>query len=280
MKIVHKLLRINYAKTILAIFAGVIFVFLVVPSIITIPMSISDTRYLVFPPKGFTLNWYTQFLTNDEWVKPTLFSLQVAVLTTLVSLTLGSMASLAIVRGSIPGKRILNLILISPIMVPIIIIAFAVYGVYAKLYLIGTTIGIVIAHTILTTPFVILVVSANLYRFDVSMEMAARNLGASAIRTFMTVTLPIIRPGIVAAGIFCFITSLDDLVLALFLMGTTKITLPVKIFSQIQFRLDPVIAAASTVFITAAFAIVIALVFIKNGKKMELIKEKKNERFE
>lgn len=258
-----------YGRILLGFFSGLVLAFLVFPSLMAIPMSITDTRYLVFPPKGFTWNWYRDFLTNERWLGPVLFSLKVAALTTLVSLLLGSMASLALVRGSLPGRSLLNVFLISPIMIPVIIIAFAVYGIYAKLRLIGSTTGMVLAHSILATPFVILVITANLHRFDISLEMAARNLGANAIRTFVFITIPLIRPGIIAAGIFCFITSLDDLVLAMFLIGTRRMTLPIRIFSQIQFRINPVVAAASSVFIVAAFAIVVVLALIRRDRKIE-----------
>jgi ABC-type spermidine/putrescine transport system permease subunit II len=277
---VDKSIGVNYPKILLGVFAGVIFTFLVVPSVITVPMSFSNTRFLVFPPKGFTLTWYSQFLIDEEWVGPTLFSLKLAICTTLVSLILGFMASLALVRGSLPGRKFLNILFISPIMIPVIIIAFAVYGIYAKLNLIGSTVGLVLAHAIYTTPFVILVISANLYRFDITLEMAARNLGASAFKTYLFITLPVIKTGIITAGIFCFIMSFDELVLAMFLIGTKRLTLPIKMFSQLQFRIDPVVAAASTVFIMAAFAIILGLGFLRRERKAIVSKEKGNDSFE
>lgn len=259
--------RIDYGRILLGVFCVAVFTFLVIPTILSVPMSFSDTNYLVFPPKGFTLDWHKKFFTDDRWVTPTLFSLKLALVTTVVSLIIGTMASLALVRGIIPGKRILHLFFLSPMMVPLIVTAFAVYGIYAKLHLIGTLPGLVLAHTVICVPYAILVITANLYRFDLSMELAARNLGASALKAFMYVTLPIIKPGIIAAGIFCFITSLDELVLVLFLMGTTKFTLPLRMFSNIQFRIDPTVAAAATVFIIAAIGTIIALSFIEKGGK-------------
>jgi ABC-type spermidine/putrescine transport system permease subunit II len=161
-------------------------------------------------------------------------------------------------------------------MVPVIIISVAVYGLFAKFGLIGTIPGLVVGHTMLCVPFVILVITANLQRFDVSLEMAARNLGANAIKTFLLITIPIIKPGIIAAGVFCFIISLDELVLTMFLIGTKRLTLPIKMFSQIQFRLDPVVAAASTVFILAAIGITVFSTFLRQEKK-SVIKEKEDE---
>jgi mannopine transport system permease protein len=259
-------LGMDYGKILLGLFAGIVFVFLVVPTLMTVPMSFTDTRYLVFPPKGFTLHWYGQFLASEDWKRPVLLSLGLACLSSIVSLILGFMASLALVRGVLPGRRFFQIFFISPLMIPVIIISVASYGLFAKFGLIGTIPGLVIGHTILCIPFVILVITANLQRFDVSLEMAARNLGANAIQTFMLITAPLIKTGIIAAGVFCFIVSLDELVLTMFLIGTRKMTLPIKIFSQIRFRLDPVVAAASTVFVMAAIAIIVLLTFY-SGKK-------------
>ncbi len=259
--------RKNHGKILLGLIAGAVFAFLVLPTILVVPMSFTATKFLVFPPEGFTMHWHHKFFTDDRWISPTLFSLKLAFITTLVSLIIGTMASLAMARGILPGKSILHLFFVSPLMIPLIVTAFAVYGLFATFHLIGTTTGMVLAHTIICVPYVILVVTANLYRFDVSLEMAARNLGANALRTFMHVTLPIIKPGIIAAGVFCFISSLDELLLAMFLIGTTKMTLPLQMFSEIQFRINPVVAAASTVFIVAAIGTIIALSFVAGKEK-------------
>ncbi len=257
----------------LGIFAGMVLVFLVIPTIIVVPMSFTETHYLAFPPEGFSLQWHKEFFTDKRWVEPTVFSLKLASLTTIVSLIIGTMASLALVRGIIPGKRVVHLFFLSPMMVPLIVTAFAVYGMFANFRLIGTLPGLVIAHTIIGVPYAILVITANLYRFDASLELAARNLGASAFKTFMSVTLPLIKPGIIAAGVFCFIESLDELVLVLFLVGTTKMTLPLRMFSEITFRIAPTVAAASTVFIVAAIGTIIALSFIEKKEKSIGLKE-------
>ncbi len=259
--------RVDYGKILLGIFTCAVFVFLVVPTLLSVPMSFSETKYLAFPPKGFTWKWHHQFFTDEKWMEPTLFSLKLASITTVVCLIIGTMASLALVRGVLPGKRIINIFFLSPMMTPLIVTAFAVYGLFAKLHLIGTLHGLVLAHTIIGIPYAMLVITANLYRFDLSMELAARNLGAGPFKTFWYVTLPLIKPGIIAAGIFVFIESLDELVLVLFLMGTTKFTLPLRMFANIQFRITPTVAAASTVFIVAAIGTIIALSFIQKKEK-------------
>lgn len=270
-------LKINYGKIGLAVFALVVFIFLLIPSLMAIPMSFTNTKFLVFPPEGFTMKWYQVFLTEERWVGPTLLSLRLAAVATVVSLILGTLASLGLVRGVLPFKKAIHLFVISPMMIPVIIIAFAAYGLYAKLHLIGSFWGVVIAHTILCCPFVILILNANLYRFDINLEKAARNLGASAMKTFLLITLPLIKPGMIAAGIFCFITSMDELVLTMFLIGTKRTTLPLRIFSQIQYLIDPVVATASTFFVVASIVIVSILASIRRDSKKSHMREQKDE---
>lgn len=264
MKPGEKRVRIRHVG--LWFFCLAVLVFLILPTIIVIPMSFTTTKWLVFPPQGFTWDWYYKFFNDETWINSTLFSLELAALATLVSLVIGTMAALAMTRGSLPFKNLLRLFFLSPLMTPIIAIAYAAYGVFVSLKLIGTTTGMVLAHSIICVPYVVLVISANLFRMDANLELAARNLGATTVGAFRYVTLPLIKPGILSAGIFCFIESLDEMVLALFLVGHTKMTLPLRIFSDIQFRISPVVASASTIFIAAAVA---TLVFETLSKKQE-----------
>jgi len=265
--------HLTIGKLLMGILTASIFAFLVIPTILAVPMSFTETRYLAFPPAGFSMQWYYQFFSDRKWIDPTILSLKLASITTVVSLVLGTMASLALVRGVLPKKRVFHFFFLSPMMIPLIVTAFAVYGMFANFHLIGKLPGLVIAHTIIGVPYVVLVITANLYRFDTSLELAARNLGANAFKTFMYITLPLIKPGIIAAGIFCFIESLDELVLVLFLIGTTKLTLPLRMFSEIEFRITPTVAAASTVFIVAAIGTIIALSFIEHKEKEIGLKE-------
>jgi putative spermidine/putrescine transport system permease protein len=264
-------------KMSMVILVACVFAYMILPSIMAIPMSFTNTKFLVFPPQGFTLSWYRTFLTDEAWVKPALLSLRVATITTLISVILGTMASLALVRGVLPFKNVLNVFLISPMMIPVIIIAFATYGLYAKLHMIGSFMGIVLAHTVISCPFVILIISATLYRFDINMERAGRNLGAGALKTFFLITLPLIKPGMISAAVFCFITSMDELVLSMFLIGTRQKTLPMRIFSQIQWVIDPVVAAASTFFIMASIVVVIILAILRRGTKKKVIEGQADE---
>ena len=160
--------KLSIGKILLGMLVTLIFIFLVIPTILAVPMSFTESHYLAFPPKGFSLQCHQQFFTDSKWIEPTIFSLKLASITTVVSLIIGTMASLALVRGILPGKRILHLFFLSPMMVPLIVTAFAVYGVFATFRLIGTLPGMVIAHTIIGVPYVMLVITANLYRFKFS----------------------------------------------------------------------------------------------------------------
>jgi putative spermidine/putrescine transport system permease protein len=170
----------------------------------------------------------------------------------VVKVVLGTMASLALVRGRFRGKRIINLILLSPLMIPPIAIAVAAYSIYVKFQLVGTTLGVVVAHTVLGIPTVILVITAVLYRFDTNLELAAMSLGAGRLTTFWRITLPLIRVGIAVAAIFAFIDSFNELIVTNFIVGTRNLTLPVQIYTGLRYTLSPVITAISALMIGMA----------------------------
>ena len=176
----------------------------------------------------------------------------IAVFTTLVSTVLGTMTALGLVRGRFPGRQLATAIFLTPMVVPVIVTAVAIYGLYAKLRLVGTLSGMVMAHTVLALPFVIINVSAVLQGVDWRLEQAARSLGASPMRALALVTVPLIRPGIVAGALFAFVTSFDDLVVALFVSGTRAVTLPVRMWAGIQFELNPTVAAVSAMLIAVS----------------------------
>ena len=226
-----------------------ILMFLMTPTLLILPMSFSPTDYLVFPPRGFSLRWYTLFLTDPDWVDATLFSLQIAALTTVASSVIGTMASLALVRGRLPALQVLEPLLLAPLIVPHIIVAIAVYLQFAPLGLVGTQLGFVLIHTALAVPYVVLVVTAALQRLPPSLEMAGLNLGASRLRCFWSITMPLIGPAILAGAVFAALASFDETVVSFFLSGVEHKTVTRKMFEDIEFNLSPVIAAASTVLV-------------------------------
>jgi mannopine transport system permease protein len=228
---------------------GAILAFLILPSVLVVPMSFSATAYLRFPPVGFSLRWYEAYFSDSAWIDATLFSLQIAAITTLASVVIGTMASIALVRGRIPAKDTIGALLLAPLIVPHVIVAVAVYFQFAPLGLVGTRLGFVIIHTALAVPYVVLVVSAALQRVPPSLEMAGLNLGASRLRCFQAITLPLIAPSIAAGAVFAFLASFDETVVSFFISGVEHKTVTRKMLEDIEFNLSPVIAAASTLFV-------------------------------
>ncbi len=232
-----------------------ILLFLIIPIVLIIPISFSAAPDLRFPPQGFSLRWYRQYFSDPEWIDATLFSLKVAALTMLTSMAIGSAASVALVRGQVPGKEIVSALVLAPLIVPHIVVAIAVYVQFAPLHLTGTTFGFVLVHTTLAVPYVMLIMSAALSRLDVSLEMAALALGASRLRTFFDVTVPLVMPAIAAGAIFAFLASFDETVVSLFISGVENKTITRKFFEDLDFNLSPVIAAASTVIVVVTIGL-------------------------
>lgn len=236
-------------RTLLYIVAGLVLLYLISPILIVIPLSFSSAKFLTFPPPGFSLQWYQNFFGSSEWLSSAWLSIWVGFSVMALATVLGTAAALGLVRGRFRGRNLLNAFIVSPMVVPIIIVAIGVYFFYAGIHLVGSPAGLVIAHTCLAVPFVVVNVSATLYGFDEKLEYAAMNLGANRWATFWQVTLPIIRPGVLAGALFAFITSFDELIVALFVSGTTAVTLPRKMWNALRFEIDPTIAAVSTLLI-------------------------------
>ena len=238
-------------------FAVVVLLFLVLPVLIVIPMSFSDTNYLTFPPKGFTWRWYEEIFTESTWTKPAWLSIRIAVLTAAFSTLIGTAAAFAIVRGRFRGKSVVRLFIVSPIIAPNIVVAIAVFFAFVQLRLIGTTLGFVLAHSILCVPFVVLTVGAALERFDTDLELAALGLGASRLATYRYVTLPIILPGVAGGAVFSFLISFDEPVISYFVSSVRQATLPRVVFQNIETSVEPNVAAVSTVLLIVSASIVV-----------------------
>src|SRR5215831_11352039 len=174
-------------------FALATVVFLAAPLAVVVPISFSSAKYLTFPPPGWSLQWYARYFGSREWMSATVRSFEVAVLTTAAATAVGTAAALAL-RRPFRGRSLVRLIVLAPLVVPVIIVAIAIYGLYAQWKLVGTLAGLVLAHTVLALPFVVVIVSATLHGIDETLELAAQNLGANRWHTFRLVTLPLIRP--------------------------------------------------------------------------------------
>ena len=240
---------VSVPRLILYVFCAMVLVYLVFPVLVVIPLSFSSAQYLTFPPPGFSLQWYRNFFTRSDWVSAAILSFWVGSVVMILATILGTLASIGLVRGRFPGRGVVNTFIVSPLIVPAIIVAIGIYFFYAQLGLVGRPIALITAHTALAVPFVVVNVTATLYGFDERLEYAAMNLGANRLRTFWHVTLPIIRPGVLAGALFAFITSWDELIVAIFISGTGAVTLPRKMWDSIRFQIDPTIAAVSTLLI-------------------------------
>ncbi|HYG41947.1 MAG TPA: ABC transporter permease [Bordetella sp.] len=237
---------------------ALIVVFLVAPTLVVIPMSFSDSRFLAFPPKEWSVRWYLAYFQSLEWREATWVSLRAAFGTTLLATPLGLAAAYAAARATARQGHWLRLIFLLPMALPVILCGVGVFLLYARLGLNNTLLGLVLAHTCLALPLVFITVSAGLASYDFSQEMAARSLGAHPLRAFCGVTLPQIRFSVLAAAILAFITSLDEVVVALFIAGGSGATLTKRMFNSLRDEVDPTIAAISTLLIIVSVALPLA----------------------
>jgi putative spermidine/putrescine transport system permease protein len=230
---------------------ALIALYLLAPVLVVVATSVTTTAYPVFPPHGFTLHWFGEFLNNPDFMSGVRLSALLAFSATLIATCLGTAAAFGLARGSQRTRSALAALFLSPIVFPAIVLGLALLIFYSMVGLSGAFAGMVAAHVVLVTPFVVRLVAASLAEFDDSVEEAARNLGAGWPRVFFQVTLPIIRPGVVAGAVFAFIISFDELVVTLFLAGPGMQTLPIRIYSFVQYNSTPVISAISTTLIIA-----------------------------
>ncbi len=232
------------SRRLLVAVCAAIYAFLMLPLVVVFPISLSSAPYMQFPPPGLSIQWYERYLDDPQWIDATVRSLYIGAATAVLALALGVPLAFSLARGRFAGRVLLDRIALAPLIVPTIILSVGLYGLFAKLKLIGDWYGLVVAHTVLALPFVVLVMVAGLRDFDTALEQAAEGLGASRTRTLLRVTFPLLRPSLVSAGLLAFITSFDELVVALFLAGP-NMTLPKKMFDNILMEIDPTIAAVS-----------------------------------
>lgn len=245
---------VSRKPTWLYIYCGIVLFFLITPVLIVIPMSFSGARYLEFPPSSLSLRWYRQFFSSPEWLHATWNSLRIALGTTVVSVAMGFLAALGISQSRSRRVRLLRVGLTMPMMIPTIIIAVAVYLVYAKWRLTGTYAGLVIAHSCLALPYVVVVISSALSGIDSRLYDAARSLGAGHFTAVRLVVMPLMKPAILSSMLFAFMTSFDEVTVSLFISRPETTTLPKMMFDHLRFEIHPVIAAISSMLIALTLA--------------------------
>ncbi|MGO8911675.1 MAG: ABC transporter permease [Bradyrhizobium sp.] len=240
-----------------AVFCTLVALYLILPVLIIVPMSFSSARFLTFPPPSLSLRWYQEYVGNPAWMQATRVTLTVAGLTVLIATPLGVAAAYAITHSSLRVMRLVHLTLMLPLVVPIIIIAVGIFFVFARVGLIATISGLVLANVMLGLPYVITSVVAGLQSFDRTQEMVARSLGMNRFRSFFVVTLPQIRASVVTGAIFAFISALDETVVGLFISGGAYQPLTKRMFISLRDEIDPTIAAISTLMTAASFILVL-----------------------
>ena len=255
-------------RGLLLVFCGLVAIWLVAPSLIVIPLSFTDRPSFVFPPTGWSTQWYVNFFTDPSWLWSLEASIRVGLLVAVVATVCGTAAAVAFSRTRFFGDQGLRALLLSPMIVPVIVVSIGIYAIYLRLNLLGTTLGFVVAHSVLALPFVIIPVSASLQGFDRRLEDAAAICGASKWTTFRTITLPQVAPGVLSGALFAFATSFDEVVLSLFIQSPYLQTLPVRMYSSITRDTDPTIAAAATVILalTTALTILASIFAIRRNR--------------
>lgn len=233
-------------------------VFLAFPAAFLVPLSLSSGTSFQFPPPGWSLRWYENLFTKSDWLDAIVVSLQVSILATALAVVIGTCATFALFSFSPRIRAAGTTTLISPLVIPNILVALAMYGTFLVLGFNGTLWGLVLANTCLAVPFVIIAVSARLHGYRRSLTSAALSLGATPFAAFRSVTLPLILPGIAAGAAFSFVVSFDELVIALLLQGPETKTLSVKMFNSVVDQTDPTISAASTVLVLVVSAVLFA----------------------
>lgn len=247
--------------------AAVIMILLVIPTFIVIPMSFSASQYLEFPPKEWSLRWYDTYLGSTKWMRATATSFQVGFLTMLVATPLGTMAAYALFVSRHRLTRGLFLLLITPMIVPVILIAIGTFYAFGRMGLNNSITGLVLAHTALALPLVIIVVTAGLRSYDLNQEDVARSLGASRTTAFFQITLPQIRFSVITAGLLSFLTSFDEVIVAIFVSGGANATLTKHMFAALRDYIDPTIAAISTIMVVLSSVLLLATQYLGSRNK-------------
>lgn len=241
----------------IALWAIVILVclFLLVPILFIAALSFGSSQWLIFPPPGWTLRWYRELAADPRWLEAAMTSARVGLLAAVLAVLLGLMASFALVRGRFRGRNLLRALFLTPMVLPVIVFAVAIYALFLRVGLNGTLIGFVLAHAVLAFPFAVIPIVNSLEGFDKSIEDAAVLCGASPMQAKLRITLPAIRIGLFSAAVFAFLISWDEVVVAIFMASPSLQTLPVRIWGALRQDLSPVIAAASTILV--AFTLVV-----------------------
>ena len=248
----------------LYIFSAIILFLLIVPSLVVIPMSFSNSQYLEFPPRDWSFRWYENYFFSwkvengfNDWMAATRTSLLVAVLTIFVATPIGTLAAYGLINSTSRLRTILFPIMISPMMVPIILVAIGLFYFYVQFKMVNSVLGLVLGHSLVAMPLVLIIVMSALKNYDMNQEKVARSLGASRARAFIEITLPQIKFSVISASLISFLTSFDEIIISLFVAGGDNSTITRSMFLALRDQIDPTIAAISTVLILISSGLLI-----------------------
>jgi ABC-type spermidine/putrescine transport system permease subunit I len=237
--------------------------FLSLPAFFIAPVSFTTEAFIEWPPRGFTLKWYAIYLASPQWIGATVRSVAVGLATAALAMLLGTPAAFVLARRAFPGKTTALAFVLSPLIIPRMIIAVALFYLYARVGLVGSPLGLVLGHTALAVPYVVVTLTAVLKTYDERLDHAAWSLGASRLRTLRHVTFPLIRAGLVAAFLFAFVTSFDELTIALFVTGGLATTLPKQMWDEALFKVTPTLAAVSTILLVFVTAMIVLAEYLR-----------------
>ncbi|KRW61503.1 ABC transporter permease [Pseudomonas sp. TTU2014-080ASC] len=247
-----------------------VLLFLILPILVIVPLSFNSEPFFSFTegmltlqPEAYSLRWYREVFTDSAWLLSIKNSFIIGIFSTLIATVLGTCAAVGLARAEMPARRLITALLLSPMIVPLIITAAGMFFFYSDLGLSGNYLGIILAHAVLGTPFVIITVTATLAGFDYSLVRAALNLGARPLRAFFDVILPLIRPGVISGALFAFITSFDEVVVILFMAGPEQRTIPRQMFSGLREQINPSILAVATLLIVMSIALLVTMELLR-----------------
>jgi putative spermidine/putrescine transport system permease protein len=250
--------------------AFLVALWMIAPTLIVIPMGFTGIASFKFPPPSWSTQWYSNFFSDSAWYESLFNSIEIALAVTVIATVLGTAAAFGIVRGTARGGGVIEVLLLSPLIVPTVVAAVGVYRVYLEWHLTGSKLGFIAAHTSLALPLVILTVAATLRTVDPKLEAAAQSLGASPLRAFRQITLPLILPGVLVGALFAFMTSFDEVVVSIFLAVANETTLPVQMYTNVTREIDPTVAAASTLIFAFTAMLLTAVLFLRLRERNEV----------
>lgn len=250
----------------LRVIACLVLLFLMLPILVIMPLSFNAEPFFSFTegmlsldPDAYSMRWYQAVLSDQNWLLAIRNSFIIGIAAALIATTLGTLAAVGLSSPWMPYKRLITALLLSPMIVPLIIVAAGMFFFYTQFNLVGTFLGLIIAHAALGVPFVIITVTATLSGFDRSLFVAGLSLGASPIKVFWDVVIPLIRPGVISGGLFAFVTSFDEVVLVIFLAGPEQRTIPRQMFSGLREQINPTILAVATLLVVLSAAMLFTL---------------------